>query len=180
MTLSEIKHSLIFLVVGLVLGVIIGIGIGKHSVPRVKPGVKIERDTVTIHDTVPDYLPAPKDSMLVRWMTIRVPVEQADGTTVVTTAPQSAAIPQQVDSVDVDLPITQKHYQTENYQAWVSGFRPNLDSIEVYQKETILTEKITVTQSPSRFSFGLQAGYGYGILSKRLEPYVGLGLELRF
>lgn len=36
------------------------------------------------------------------------------------------------DSQEISLPITRKYYASENYQAWVSGYEPNLDSIVTY------------------------------------------------
>jgi len=164
---------LIAIAVGIVLGLIVIYCTRKPVEP-----VKIERDTVTVHDTVPDYHPVPNDSALVKWMVVRVPVA----------APQSGAIQQQADTVylaahdtiEAVLPVMQMHYKTEDYQAWVSGYKPSLDSIEVYKKTEYITERITVSKPPNRFTIGLQAGYGYGFKSKQLEPYVGLGIGYRF
>ena len=61
-----------------------------------------------------------------------------------------------VDSVPVVIPVERKEYRTEDYRAVISGYRPNLDLIEVFQK----TLTITVTPKPKRWGFGLQAGYG--------------------
>ena len=48
-----------------------------------------------------------------------------------------------VDSV-VKLPMTQKHYKEDSlYDAWVSGYKPSLDSIRVYGK----TETRFVTET---------------------------------
>lgn len=168
--MNEIKHSLIFLLVGLVLGCIIGFFLGRNSVAVGKPSVKVERDTVTIHDTVPDYHPVTKDSVLVKWMTVRVPMEGPR---------QSRDTVYRTDTVEVELPVTQKHYLTENYQAWVSGYRPALDSIEVYQKERIVTETITVTQQAKKkhWGIGFNGGYGYDFNTKTAAPFFGVGIS---
>lgn len=178
MTQDDIKHSLIFLLIGLVLGGVIGFFFGRNSVALDEPGVKIERDTVTLTDTVPEYLPAPKDSGLVRWMVIKVPVERRDTAAKEATAPVMAGDIVH-DTIEVELPVTQKHYQTENYQAWVSGYRPNLDSIQVYQKEKLITETITITQKAKKkhWGIGFTGGYGYDFNSKTAAPYVGIGLS---
>lgn len=85
----------------------------------------------------------------------------------------------------VVLPITQKEYQDSTYHAWVSGYDPVLDSIRVYQKERLVTQTVTVTNTKTetivkhrRLSVGLQGGYGYGFVSKRFEPYIGIGFSL--
>lgn len=165
--MNEIKHSLIFLLVGLVLGCIIGFFLGRNSAAVGKPSVKVERDTVTIHDTVPDHTPMPKDSVLIKWMTVRVPVE----------GPRDTIF--QTDTIEVELPVEQKHYLTESYQAWVSGYRPVLDSIEVYQKERIVTETITVTQQAKKkpWGIGFNGGYGYDFNTKTAAPFFGVGIS---
>jgi hypothetical protein len=93
--------------------------------------------------------------------------------------------PQEIIRDSVELPITQKEYQDSTYHAWVSGYDPVLDSIRVYQKERLVTQTVTVTNTKTetivkhrRLSLGLQGGYGYGIVSKRFEPYVGIGFSL--
>ena len=62
------------------------------------------------------------------------------------------------------IPITQKEYQTEQYRAWVSGYHPNLDSIETYIPTNIIYvhEKVKA----KRWGIGAQIGYspkGYHI-----------------
>lgn len=93
--------------------------------------------------------------------------------------------PQEIIRDSVELPITQKEYKDSTYHAWVSGYDPVLDSIRVYQKERLVTQTVTVTNTKTetivkhrRLSIGLQGGYGYGIVSKRFEPYVGIGIGI--
>ena len=38
------------------------------------------------------------------------------------------------DSVYIPVPITQKEYRTEDYRLSISGYKPNLDYIEIYRK----------------------------------------------
>ena len=91
------------------------------------------------------------------------------------------------DSATVTLPVVQKIYARDSlYMAWVSGIGhgdyPRLDSIHVLQPTVSerVSETVTVRQRPGIITFGLQAGYGYGFRSGMLEPYVGVGLTLRF
>jgi len=80
-----------------------------------------------------------------------------------------------VDTVrkEVMIPITQKVYKDSDYTAYVSGFHAKLDSIEVRTKEVTYTKTETKFR---RWNIGLTGGYGYGILSKRFEPYIGFGI----
>jgi len=167
MTLN--KTHLIVFIVGAVLGLLSGFFIGKgiydHPIHE-----SVTRDTVTRIDTVSRYYPKPveveKTRTEFRWLT-RV---QTDTVTNYTTLH---------DSVLVEVPITSKHYNAPEYDAWVSGYQPSLDSIRVYQKERYITETITISKSPNRFTIGIQGGYGYGFKSKQWEPYVGLGIGIK-
>ena len=63
------------------------------------------------------------------------------------------------NTVYVQVPITQKYYHSSNeYDAWVSGFNPKLDSIKLYNKETVIT-KTKVTAPRFIASVGLQYNY---------------------
>lgn len=76
------------------------------------------------------------------------------------------------DSVAVEVPITQKYYADSVYEAWVSGFAQNLDSIRVYAR----TETITVREykPPNRWHIGPTVGIGY--TPRGIEPFVGISL----
>lgn len=56
------------------------------------------------------------------------------------------------DSVRVIVPQEQKEYQGDGYRAWVSGYRPALDSIEI--------ERMVLREKARRWSVGLQAASG--------------------
>jgi hypothetical protein len=71
---------------------------------------------------------------------------------------------------------TQKYYTKDSvYQAWVSGYRPTLDSINVFQKNVTETVTIRVPQK----KWGVAAIGGYGVGKNGLSPYVGVGLYYR-
>jgi hypothetical protein len=86
-----------------------------------------------------------------------------------------------IDSTAI-IPIEQAVYQdsTDNaqYTAYVSGFRAELDSIQINCKntETIITN--TIETKPRRFGVGIQLGVGVspqGVAA----PYVGVGVQYR-
>lgn len=72
-----------------------------------------------------------------------------------------------------------KTYADSTYKAWVSGYNPRLDSIQVY-RQTIVTTKTETVVRKRRIGIGVQAGYGYGFQYRGLEPYVGLGVSWNF
>ena len=73
------------------------------------------------------------------------------------------------EPIFVPIRITQKEYLTDDYHAWVSGYNPSLDSIDIFRK----TMSITKRQSSRRWGIGITAGYGIG--RNGLSPYVGIG-----
>lgn len=77
--------------------------------------------------------------------------------------------------VVVLLPREERVYQDSNYRAVISGYKPSLDSIQVYQH----TERIKVTeQIPSpRWAVGVQGGVG--VTPKGVQPYIGIGVSYR-
>lgn len=105
------------------------------------------RDTVTITDTVRDTVPQPYRVEVIRNDTLWFPF-LADGDI------EDSDVR---DSFPVVLPVERKEYRTEEYRAIVSGFRPNLDFMETYNR----MQTITVTPKAKRWGLGLQVGYGY-------------------
>ena len=165
------KTNLIVFLVGVFLGLAAGFFTGKAIYDR-PINEKIERDTVVVTDTVKHYLPAPKDSIRTRYITRYLPVHD--------TIDHFVEVSNMVhDTVAVEVPITSKHYGTDEYDAWVSGYEPSLDSIYIYNETQYITETVTLSKPPNKFSIGLQGGYGYGFKSKTWEPYVGVGLSIR-
>ena len=67
------------------------------------------------------------------------------------------------DSIEVPIPIEQKRYEDSLYTAWVSGFRPALDSIRLHQPEIITTITETIVKKAPRLSVGLSVGPGVSI-----------------
>ena len=167
MTLN--KTHLIVFIVGAVLGLCTGFFSGKAIYDQpIKESVT--RDTVRRIDTIFQFHPQPVEVEKVRteykWLT-KVTTDTVTDYTVLH------------DSVLVEVPIESRHYNAPEYDAWVSGYQPSLDSIRVYQKENYITERVVVSKPPNRFTIGLQGGYGYGFKSKQWEPYVGIGLGIR-
>lgn len=156
---------LVLLLTALVLGFILGRG--KKGEVQVKERIKTE--VVTKYDTIKAAAPEPVHDTIVKWQEARVPKEHLRDLTEMTKGS---------DSVDVTLPITQRTYRDSNYTAWVSGYKPSLDSIHMYNKIVYTTRTIerTITKPPRRWAIGISTGYGYGINSKQFEPYIGVGV----
>lgn len=138
-----------------------------------EPVDKATEETTTVsRDTIPVFIdtPIPKDSIVLRYETIKVPILDTIRTTVADTL--------SMDSIAVEIPITQKIYQDSTYQAWVSGYKPSLDSIRIFQPITTITRTITNTEvryKSKRWGVGVQAGIG--LTPNKVEPYIGIGIH---
>lgn len=130
------------------------------------PVVKVKRDTVRVYkyDTIPKSKPVHDTSYVVRY--VRIPIKTSDTVEV-------------RDSVE--LPVEQKVYKDSDYVAYVSGVMPSLDSLSIFRRRETVTIRETITrrERAPRLSVGVQAGYGFGLSSRRVEPYVGLGVTWR-
>ena len=156
------------------------------------------RDTIktTFVDTIPFYKPVPKDSTVIKFVTVRVPAaddkEDNFPNKSVTELPENVqkfpesgknlqdsvqnfgkTVP---DSVNVVLPITQKVYDDANYTAYVSGYNPSLDSLIFKMPREVVT--IKEYSKPKRWSVGVQVGYGVTLKgTPQFAPYVGVGVS---
>ena len=151
-------------------------------------------DTTTYVDTLVYYQPVPRDSAVVRYETrwlalaekpdtdvsgtvVDEPYADAQGNVAIgvdALVNDVAANDMPPDSVRVIVPITQKSYETDEYKAWVSGYEPNLDSIFVFPKTTVIHERSY--KPPNKWHIGITGGYGYGFKSKQAEPYIGISI----
>ena len=90
------------------------------------------------------------------------------------------ASPAAPDSIEVPIPIEQKRYEDSLYTAWVSGFRPALDSIKLHQPEITTTITETIVKKAPRLSVGLSVGPGVSIdKDHHMGIYVGFTAQYR-
>ena len=73
---------------------------------------------------------------------------------------------------DTILMVEVKEYADTNYRVRISGYRPNLDIIEVYKTNTVST--ITEREKKKRWGLGVTAGYG--LSRDGLSPGIMVGL----
>lgn len=152
---------------------------------------------VTIFDTIPYPMPVPKDSLVIRYITEKLPVstetenfstKNSDFSTGNGNIAQenitengnisSDNIP---DSIAVDIPITQKVYEDSLYRAYVSGYRPSLDSLIIFPRHDITTVTNGYTYPKSRqkrWGIGIHVGYGMTMSrTPQFTPYIGFGIS---
>ena len=129
--------------------------------------MKVKVDTLFIYDTIFVEKPVIKKVEIIDTLLLPVPITDTL---------------MLHDTVLVHLPIEQRQYSDPRYTAWVSGYRPQLDSIHIYQQTQYITKEVKVATKPKRWGIGLQAGYGVLLHNGQVfpAPYIGVGLNWNF
>lgn len=133
----------------------------------------IQRDTIVVVDTFRTDMPKVTETRYVGYVKEK-PVLIHD-TAVIERQPEIIYL----HNDSVEIPLSQKKYSDSTYTAWVSGYRPSLDSIEVYRRTEIQREVVTLRKKAPRWGIGITGGYGYGTRNKGFEPFVGIGVYYR-
>lgn len=130
--------------------------------------------SVTTEEEVADPSPIARDSVVLRYRYVEVPIESASMFDSAVSLQDEVHVIAEADTATVVIPITQKKYETDDYRAYVSGYRQSLDSIFVTRK----TYSITLREKtrPTRLSIGFQGGYG--MTPKGFQPYLGIGVTV--
>ena len=133
-----------------------------------EPSVVIERDTVW-KDTVIREPVAAETINTGRVVYVKVPTQSA-----------RKELDTVHDSIEVPVPIVQKRYEDSLYTAWVSGYEPALDSIDLRLPTITETVTKTIVKKAPRLSVGVQAGAGVGVFSRQPDLWLGVGAQWRF
>ena len=169
-------RSDIYMLIGVsVICILLSMLVGKCS--RTEIQTKVETDTVfqeridTIHltHTVTRYRPQPT-----RTDTIFVTDTQTQEVA------QHIKKTYEVDSLHIDTtctPPASVNYhllvRTDNYDVDSIALRFNVDYPKITQTQTITK---TVTRK-KHWNYGIQTGFGYGIYNRKLDLYIGVGLQ---
>lgn len=156
---SSLKSALILIALGAVL---FFLGRCSARTPRLQ-AESVRVDTLYVRDTITREMPVftrvyVRDSI---YVTVRDTLHRTD---------------------TVWLPREVKVYEDERYRAEVSGYQPNLDRIDIFVKDRIVTQdktQIVTVKRNARWGIGLQAGYGATYYDGGVHtfPYIGVGLS---
>lgn len=122
-----------------------------------------QADTLVIHDTITREMPVYITNTRVR--TEYVPVRDTL---------------RLHDTLFVPITIEKRVYKDSLYRAEISGYKPSLDKIEIYQQTRTITKvEQVLVKDKKRWGLGIQAGYGVGIHSGVVYtiPYIGVGVS---
>ena len=191
------KNFLVLLctfIVGIVFGLLTRCGEQDVGVTDV-----VRPDTIVRFDTVCKMEPVPTDSGVRRHKTLYLalaekpdtdvsgmvadePYAEAQGTVAIgvdALVNDVVANNMPPDSARVIIPITQKTYETDEYKAWVSGYEPELDSINIYRRTETVTNTLYLDKKRRRW--GGMVGIGAGMTHKgEITPMVGVMIGYKF
>ena len=115
-------------------------------------------DTITVVDTFIKEVPKPHNVYL------------TGDTTYIT------KLIKDTDTIYVPIPLMRKEYKTDDYFAIVQGYEPSLYYIETYNKTKYIDKYVPYKVNP-KWGIGLQLGATYLFDSKKVSPYVGIGVQ---
>lgn len=119
-------------------------------------------DTIVVTDTIRDSVPYPVKETVIKYKEL----------------PIICYMDNETDTIEVHdtiyLPIMQKYYSAKDYEAWVSGYEPSLDSIRIFQR----TEYIPVVMmEKAKSKIAVVGGVTTGVMWGG-KVNVGVGLTV--
>ena len=154
---------------GVIIALIIAFNIALHRIKVLKAN-----EGTTVRDT----------TIVVRYDTIKItkPVYISQKVVDTLLVPITDTL-RQNDTLYVPIPKTQRYYAKDSlYQAWVSGYKPNLDSVKVFPKTIYTTITNTIYKKPARVTIGATIGYGAMYVDKQIKfgPTIVAGVQIKF
>lgn len=189
------KHYVFLALIGLI-AFFTGQLIGRTEKP---PGTVTETRETTV-DTIPYYAPMPQSELALGTHRYTLPVYRFLGggcggeprlcsrrpdsiceDSIISVNPYGTGAGGEPrcskDSAIVELPIIQRHYADSTYEAWISGYAANLDSIHTYTRHDYTTVTLPPAK-PKRWHLGITAGFA--VTPKGVQPYIGGGITYSF
>ena len=165
--MKQYRYYIIML--GVIIALIIAFNIALHRINVLKAN-----EGTTVRDT----------TIVVRYDTIKItkPVYISQKVVDTLLVPITDTL-RQNDTLYVPIPQPQRYYAKDSlYQAWVSVYKPSLDSIKVFPKTIYTTITNTVYKKPARVTIGATIGYGAMYVDKQIKfgPTIVAGVSFKF
>lgn len=125
---------------------------------------EIVRDTIVVRDTIREYYPQEVERVVVKTERVEVPIIVRDTIREV---------------IEVEIPIEEREYKSEEYYAIIGGHNPYLKSIEVYPRTEYINATETITKR-KRWGVSLGVQAGYGMTPVGTQPYAGVGVTFGY
>ena len=164
MSLSVDKNFMKLVYIVIAIAFSISIGLNVWYMTRSKNYSVVERVVIKeVRDTIHDTIPQIKYE--------RVVSVKRDTLKFVDTIPGDTV------HIIAEIPIKQTEYSDDStYRAWISGYKANLDSIDIYRKNIYIEKEIIKEKKKKKFAIGPTVGVGYDIKNNNLSPTFGIGV----
>lgn len=158
-TIKKITYAVVAVIMALLLSYFIGRRDGFNSAVR---GETESVDTMYVHDTIMQYRPILEERVVLK----KVPVPVTDTLRI-------------HDTLYVYLDREQVVWQDSLSRVYASGILPQIDSVQHYITERIVTKEVTIhVKKPCKWGVGVHAGYGVQLGDQvRTAPYIGVGVS---
>lgn len=173
------KEILLLIIVLTLLFICFGIGY-----KRGRSSIDIKQDTVFVEKVITQYKPNYKNEQPIGFQKVKLPTfvifsELVDSSkhTVDKLKYSLDSLKYCTDSLELELQRVQRYYSEDNYEVWVSGIDPVLDSIKIKQQ----IQQITNTHAIEKETFKLNAGLnadGWNRTSWALNPNINASYDI--
>lgn len=142
----------------------------------------VQTDTITRIDSTDVVKPEAKDSTVIKYIYVKVPIVPVPSDSV---PASNVSVPaSQISSQDsalVQLPIERKVYEEDSlYRAVISGYQCNLDSLTIFTTTTTITvhEKPPIEYRPYSWTLFPQAEVNYGAGALEMKASIGADISI--
>lgn len=158
-TIKRIVYAVVAVIMALLLSYVIGRRDGFNSAVE---GETEKVDTLYLRDTIVQYAPILEERVVLK----KVPVPVTDTLRI-------------HDTLYVYLEREQVVWQDSLSRVYASGILPQIDSVQHYITERIVTKEVTIhVKKPCRWGVGIHAGYGIQLGEQvKTAPYIGVGVS---
>lgn len=148
---------------------------------------KTEYKTIRVKDPAPSFS---YNTGKIIFVPVEAPKSQSDSTTHLTPKDAPTASPDSIaGGIVVELPEEMKEYRDSTvvndntklyYHIGVKGYNPSLAFADFTLPYVTTTETIVKKKPPVEFGWGLVGGVGYGVINRKPDVFVGVGVSLNF
>ena len=148
---------------------------------------KTECKTIRVKDPTPSF--SYNTGKLI-FVPVEAPESQRDSTAHLSPKDAPTASPDSIaGGIVVELPEEMKEYRDSTvvndstklyYHIGVKGYNPSLAFADFTLPYVTTTETIVKKRPPVEFGWGLVGGIGYGVINRKPDVFVGVGVSLSF
>ena len=160
---TDTSKRIVFAVAAIILSLLLSYFIGRRDGLNLAMEAETEKvDTLYLRDTIVQYEPILEERVVLK----KVPVPVTDTLRI-------------HDTLYVYLDREQVVWQDSLSRVYASGILPQIDSVQHYISERIVTKEVTIhVKKPCRWGVGVHAGYGVQLGDQvRTAPYIGVGIS---